>query len=154
MVVITNMMLAYRYFKEIRNCEMHQGGVADDKAQRAYEAFLPLSDKKSLGMRGNLIFEPVIIGMPVKLHLRGVIGFCDILLRIIATVDAELCRSSFAEAPFKAWMTATKHPKVLSGNVHRRNIQVGDRCHAAGLPTPRDADATYEFLRTHRIIHV
>lgn len=152
--VITNMMLAYRYFKEIRNCEMHQSGVASEKAQEAYEAFLPLFDKKSLGMKGDLVFEPATQGVLVKLHLRGVVGFCDILLRIIATVDAELSRSSLAEAPFRTWMIATRQPKVLSGNVHKRNIQVADRCHAAGLPTPRDVEVTYEFLRAHRIIHI
>jgi hypothetical protein len=152
--VITNMMLSYRYFKEIRNCEIHHGGVYDKKAQEAYEAFLPTSDKKSLGMKGDLFFEPVTQGARVKLHLRGVVGFCDILLRVIATVDAELSRSSLAEVPFKMWMIATKHPKVLSGNVHRRNMQVTERCRAAGLPRPQDVEAAYEFLRAHRVIHI
>lgn len=152
---MSNMMLAYRYFKEIRNCEMHSSRGASQGAEAAYQAFLPVSDKESLGMKGDLDIEPIIIDEPVGLKLRGVVGFCDIVLRIIATIDAELCRSKQAEAIFRRMLKGAKgQPKLLSGNVKRRRDQVKKFCLAAGLPEPANTEAAYRFLKSENIIHV
>jgi len=153
--LLPNLMLAYRYFKEIRNVEMHSGGVASQAAQDAYTAFVPYSDQRGLGLKGELAFEPVIAGSPVCLHLRGVVGFCDILLRIIATVDAELCRSRKAESVLRHYLAASEYRQMmLSGDPKKRRGQVVTRCTRAGLPRPKDPEAIYQFLRAQRLIHV
>jgi hypothetical protein len=33
---------------------------------------------------------PIIVGSPVKISLRGVVGFGDIIIRIVTTLDAEI----------------------------------------------------------------
>lgn len=153
--ILPNLLLAYRYFKEIRNCQMHGGGAATQKAEDAYQAFAPFSDRLALGMKGALVIEPVVVGTPVRLHLRGVVGFCDILLRIIATVDAELCRSPNAERIFRRDLAAVRNaPSTLSGEQRRRRYQVALRCVQAGYPRPKATDTVYAFLRSERLIQV
>lgn len=52
----------------------------------AFAAFLPVSGKAALGRKGELSFDPVSLGSPVTLNLRGVVGFTDVLIKIIVTV--------------------------------------------------------------------
>ena len=49
-----NLILCYRYFKEIRNAQVHSGGIANQTAVDAYNAFLPVSGKAGLGRKGEL----------------------------------------------------------------------------------------------------
>jgi hypothetical protein len=155
LAVLPNLLLAYRYFKEVRNCEMHRGGIADAKTEAAFNAFAPVADRASLGMKGDLLIEPAADGQPVRLHLRGVVGFSDILFRIIATVDAELCRSSHAERPFRRALAAVKNaPTMYSGTDRRRLQQAASRCQKAGYPRPLDAEAVYAFLRSENLVQV
>jgi hypothetical protein len=146
-------MLCYRYFKEARNSLMHGGGLASDRAATAYLAFAPVSDRHSLGMKGNLLHEPLVEGYPVKLHLRGVVGFCDILNRLMITIDAELCRSAAAEA-IAVQMIRRRWPnrKMLRADVAQRNAQVIHICNRAGLPRPANVDVVYDFPRQHQLI--
>lgn len=153
--ILPNLMLAYRYFKEVRNCEMHAGGLAGDRVLQAYRLFLPFSDKMNLGMRGDLILDEPISGAPLRLHLRGVVGFCDIMLRIIATLDAELGRTANAEKAFKINMAnVIGEPVMLGGNLKRRRQQVASRCVKAGYPRPANIDAVYDFLRAEGVIQI
>jgi hypothetical protein len=153
--ILPNLLLAYRYFKEVRNSEMHRGGIANAKAEAAYLAFKPVSDRVSLGMKGELMIEPVISERPVRLHLRGVVGFSDILFRIIATVDAELCRTIRAELPFRRDLAAVKNePAMYSGTERRRHQQTGSRCVKAGYPRPLDPASIYAFLRSENLIRI
>ena len=155
LAILPNLLLAYRYFKEIRNSEMHLGGIADAKAEAAYLALKPVSAKTLLGMKGELMIEPAVDGQPVRLHLRGVVGFSDILLRIIATVDAELSRTIQAERAFRRDLAAVKNaPAMYSGTDRRGLQQTSSRCVKAGYPKPLDAEAVYAFLRRESLVRV
>jgi hypothetical protein len=147
-----NLMLCYRYFKELRNAQVHSGGIANQTAVDAFRAFQPVSSRAQLGRKGELEFDPVVLGQRVSLNLRGVVGFTDILIKIIATIDAELCRSTKAEQVFEKALRASGHRAMLSVNVRKRNAQVSKRCTAAAFPPPRDAEKVYDFLLTKRLI--
>lgn len=150
-----NLLKCYRYFKEGRNSQVHGGGKASQRAQQAYADFSPASDRRSLGIRGALVHEPFIEGQAVRLHLRGVVGFCDVLLKIMTTVDAELCRSIQSEAFLETILRdVSGQPNMLSANGARRNKQVLKRCTAAGLPKPADPQSIYDFMRSKHIISV
>jgi hypothetical protein len=56
---IANMVAAYRFFKELRNSQIHNGGIANQRAEAAYLAFAPVSSKADLGMKGTLIHDPI-----------------------------------------------------------------------------------------------
>jgi len=150
---IVNLLKCYRYFKEARNCFAHSGGIASRKAEEAYQDFSACFDKKSLGTNGDIYHSPISAGDNIKLHLRGVVGFCDVLLRIMTTVDAELCRSKRAEPAFAKMLAAVAQTNsTLSADVSTRNSQVIQRCRKAGLPRPADPAAVYRFLIEKRIV--
>lgn len=153
---LLNLTLAYRYFKEIRNSLAHRGGLASPRAEAAYIAFAPVSDRAHLKMKGALIHHSVTAGAPVRISLRGVVGFCDILLRMMATIDAELCKSSKAEPYFRDRLSAPSslQPSTLSSDLKRRRQQVAKRCVVCGFPSPKDPDAVYGFLRHHALIRL
>ena len=152
---ISNLLKCYRYFKEARNSQAHGGGLALEKAADAYRNFEPVSDRLSLGMRGSMIIEPLSAGDPVKLHLRAVVGFCDVLLKLITTVDAELSKSYQTERLLEDKLRkALPNRSMLSGDAIKRRNQTIHRCRAAGLPTPTNADAVYRFMLDRRIIRI
>jgi len=152
--IIGNLMKCYRYYKEIRNSLMHGGGIANARAEQAYLDFLPVSDRTSLGMRGALQIEPLSEGQPVVIHLRGVVGFCDVLIRILHSIDTELSRSKKAEASLKARLSRRSAPQILSADKNRRRSQIAVRCQRAGLPRPRSTEFMYEFMRDNRLIGI
>lgn len=152
--IIDNLANCYWYFKEIRNCMMHGGGVASSRAELAYAAFAQNSGKSSLGMRGELKHYPITAGQPVRVDLRGVVGFTEVILKIITTVDAELCRSSAGEAYFlkRSMNPVTVQPSNISSNPKRRGDQVSKRCIACGFVRPKEPLEIYRLLRQHNII--
>jgi hypothetical protein len=149
---IANMVLAYRFFKELRNSQIHNGGSADKKTADAYQAFAPVSSTTSLGMKGALIYDPIIEGDKIRLHIRGVVGLCDILFRIMVTVDAELSRSIKAEPILESRFRAARLRQFTSGKPHRRRSQINDFCRSAGLPKPKNAEIVHQFLISKGLI--
>ena len=149
-----SLVLCYRYFKEARNSQVHGAGVASQRAENSYKLFLPHSSKTQLGMKGVLEFEPLVEGTPVRLHLRGVIGFFDILRRMMLSIDAELCQASHSEGVLERMLRATKPPRTFSAEIGKRRRQVYKQCRIAGLPRPLDVDAVYRFMRARHIIDV
>jgi hypothetical protein len=152
--IIDNLSNCYWYFKEMRNCLAHRGGIASSVAEDAYQAFSQASSQADLGMRGALKHHAVQAGHPVRLDLRGVVGFSEVLLKIIKTVDAELSRSTQGEMYFISRMRtpATPQPSTLSSRDKRRAEQVGKRCLVCGFPRPKDPAEIYRLLRHHNIV--
>ena len=150
---ISNLLKCFRYFKEARNSQAHGGGLASERAAAAYRDFEPVSDRQSIGMRGSLLIEPFTADEPVKLHLRGVVGFCDVLLKLMTTVDAELSKSNQSETLLESKLrNALPNRSTLSSDPNRRRNQTIHRCNAAGLPTPTNPNAVHRFMLDRRII--
>lgn len=150
-----NQLLCYRYFKEARNSQIHNGGLATQAAKNASDAFFPVSSKAALAMKGVLEVDRLVEGKRVRLPLRGVVGFCDVLLRLMQTADAELCRSAQAEKVFKKMLSDVRTDvTVLSANARKRGRQVVRRCWAAGLPTPADPETVYRYMLREQIIRI
>jgi hypothetical protein len=152
--LIANLTACYRFFKELRNAQIHNGGIADKKAAAAYTAFAPAATKTALGMKGVLEHDSISEGDKIKLHIRGVVGLCDILFRMMVTIDAELSRCIKAEDVLETRFEKKKRHRVLSGNPHRRRMQVLDICKSAGLPKPIDSELVRKFLISKRLIHI
>jgi hypothetical protein len=149
---IENMVAAYRFFKELRNAQIHNGGIASQRTANAYRVFAPVSSKSHLGMKGALIHDPVAEGDHIKLHIRGVVGLCDILFRMMVTLDAELCRSERAEGILEQRFRGARLRQLTSGRPQRRRRQINDFCRSAGLPHPKDAELVRTFLISKRLI--
>ena len=149
---IHNLIACYRYFKELRNSQMHNGGKVDAKAESAYLKFSSAAKKQDLGMKGELIHDPAVVGADVHLHLRGVVGFCDILLRMMVTVDAELSRSLKAEITLENAFKQAKLLSTLSPKPHAKHMQVLGCCKRAKLPPPKVVKEIEKFLVERRLV--
>lgn len=112
---LNNSMYCYRLFKEIRNCYMHNGGIVSDTIKDsatnlpwisvAYNEYLtnivtPSSTNTILNIEELPSFPSNFstnIGDKLHITLRGVVGFSNIMRRIMLTVDAELIKSQITE---------------------------------------------------------
>lgn len=104
---LDDLLLCYRYFKELRNCLSHTGGVADSKAEKAYGEFRRVATMTALSVKEVPEHHSVEAGKAVRLSLRGVTGLGEMVLKIIRTVDADLVLSDRAEKSFKKrWAAA------------------------------------------------
>ena len=103
-------------------------------------------------MKGALVHEAIVEGDEIKLHLRGVVGFCDVLFRMMVSVDAELSRCAGAEAVLEARFKKARLRSTLSGRPQRRRARINNICQSAGLPIPADAELVQQFLKSKRLI--
>ena len=94
---LDNLVIAYRYFKEMRNCYMHNNKIANSNLITAYTNFSALSSPTDLNMTEIPEHVPPILDSKISISLRGVIGFTQILIQLMVTIDAELLRSQYAE---------------------------------------------------------
>lgn len=105
-------LTVYRAFKEARNSLAHQGGVVGEVLERAHSACAGINPG-DLGMRVvPAISAPVAIGSPVSLIWDGVIGFADMLRRLV--VDVDHCLMFTKAALLEVAMRLRHDPLALS----------------------------------------
>jgi hypothetical protein len=154
---LENLLVAYRCFKEYRNALMHNGGLADSKCVAGYQAFARLSSA-DLGVSEVPNVNQTTLGQPVILSLRGVVGFSDLILRLIATLDAELSCTQGAERElteqwanhFAAPGRTKKSRYMLSVDADKRATQIRRLVGKLGLPKPIVTGALEAYLKGHR----
>lgn len=151
---LTNMLRCYRYFKEVRNCRMHNAGVADQRAVDAYTEFLPVSSASNLSTKEKIEFAPATLGGKVDLPLRGVVGFCDIVFRMMVTVDAEISGSIIAERAVVERIRVGRGPltPTLSSNPKRVEQLMKNLCRNANIPAPKAIQEICQLLLDNRIV--
>lgn len=81
-----NLRLIYKYFKSCRNCLAHGDKVFSKVAADNYSAIATLT-KEDCGLKEVPQMIATVKDDPFKLKLRGVVGFYDILIRIITYYD-------------------------------------------------------------------
>lgn len=102
---LDNYFKVYRYFKECRNCIIHKGGVADVKLFNAYNDIVGLTNT-DIDVDEFPQIEPIrSVGDKTVLYLRGVVGFSQILLKIVSTLDIEFIK---AENSLSYYLTKIK----------------------------------------------
>jgi hypothetical protein len=87
---LQNLLLCYRFFKEMRNAGVHNGGKATTELMNAYAAFQPVATPELLGLREVPQHTEPVLGELALPELRGAYGFSDVVLRLIATYDRDL----------------------------------------------------------------
>jgi hypothetical protein len=73
LALIKNLLACYRFFKELRNAQVHNGGKATKEAEAAYLSFAPVSSKSALGMKGILVHDAVVEGQDVSVAGEDVV---------------------------------------------------------------------------------
>jgi hypothetical protein len=121
---LENYMLCYRFFKEARNCYMHHNFDASQQLIDAYNAFLPFATSNDLDVSEVPIIIPPVLGHRVELNLRGVIGFSQLVRRIIIITDINLLRTTAAEKEFIDRKPIDWTCKTLSADATRSKGQI------------------------------
>ena len=84
---IENLRLVYKYFKSCRNCCAHGNRMFSDVAERNYNAIKSMT-KADCGLNEFPKIVAAVNGAPLELILRGVVGFYDVMIRIVDHYDA------------------------------------------------------------------
>ena len=95
-----------------------------------------------------------VLDQPILLNLRGVVGFSDIVLRMIVTLDAELSRSVRAERHLKdQWLRRNGRRYTLkSTNASERVRQIQRLIVKLRLPKPQQTTALENWLRAEHLV--
>jgi hypothetical protein len=150
---IENLLRCYRYFAEIRNCKVHNGGICNEAAEEAYTAFSTVASLAALGLNEVPHHNPISRGAPCRLKLRGVIGLCDIILRLITTIDAEISECTNVERSFIQRASANAQPgRMLPANSAKKYARVRLLLERCGFPKPIVTTDLLDLLADHRII--
>ena len=134
---LKNLITCFRFFKEARNCYMHNGAIADQKLLSAYTDFQLVSAPIDLDMQESPEHFAPTVGSKIDLSLRGVVGFSAIIIKIMVTIDAELLRSKNAESFFIAkWKEKHSSIRTLKSNPVQADSQISRYTKQAGFPFP------------------
>lgn len=142
------MLKCYRYFKEIRNCHIHNGGVTDQKALDAYDAFRPVSSASALNTKEQIQHYPAVLGAKTELSLRGVVGFSDIVLRMMITIDAEISGSRIAERVIVERIRVSRGPLTPTLNSDPKKVAhlMKRLCKNTNLPPPHSVEDLCQLM--------
>jgi hypothetical protein len=141
------LLTCYRYFKECRNSLLHGAGVAHGKLALASQAMqrLTVGDVGTRAMPEHVLFA---VGDPVSVTLRGVIGFSEVVNRIVTTIDAELALTLQGEAEFLyRWSSKYRPTMVYPFDVARRRVRIQTQTVNAGFPVPANPAVLERLLR-------
>lgn len=150
---IDPLMKCLRVFKEARNCYMHNGSVADPKLLAAYSDYIPHATTSALCVTEVPEFPAPVLNSSVQLSLRGVVGFSDILRKILISLDTELLCAVEAENEFiSRYQNKQKLVHKLKADPNKARRQVKQYVTQCGFPTPKAIDDMTAFLLSHHLI--
>jgi hypothetical protein len=149
---LNNLLICYRYFKSLRNSIAHQGGKADQAAERAYQDFAAIATTANLGTTAVPAHHPVVAGGDIKLELRGVTGLGDIVLRIVTTYDAMLSETDLCEKELLARLPRWAKKEMLPGDKKRRAARITKIFDTARVPVPTVTVAFEAFLKANQFL--
>ncbi len=149
---IDKLRLVYKYFKSCRNCCAHGDGKFSKKAEENYNA-IKVFTKDDCGVKEMPKIVETKEGQPLQLILRGVVGFFDILIRIIKHYDTISADKYAIEAELiRRWKTI---PSVtLSVDVHKRNRSIRNYFKSINMfpPYAEKTNDIFNFLVTNGMI--
>lgn len=148
---IKNYLIIYRHFKECRNSMIHSSGVVSSKMHNAYNATLTLSAEDL-----NVKEKPQIIasneGESIKVSLRGVVGFAQIILHIISSLDVEFIKTEMANCYLIQKMKnkyPAPFPTDLLANKEKQVCKIVQGCY---FNRPNYSNELYAYLKANNIM--
>jgi hypothetical protein len=151
---IQELLACYRYFKELRNCLIHGSSGALDKLITQEQIYSKLSAAE-LGLTQRPEYIALSSSTTPTLSLRGVVGFGEVVLRLVCTLDIHLAGTSYAESEFKSrWKVAngaTAIP-VSTPDANKRKIRIGVLTKKLGLPAPHITQDFADWLKAEKLI--
>ena len=150
---LNNLLFAYRYFKECRNCLMHSGGKASQRLVDAGIKYDSLS-ASDLNMEHKPDFILFSLNDPVQLKIEGVVGFTDIILQIITSCDAEILCCKESENVFikrvKAFVGLT--PKKINSQPKDKIKSLRSIIQQSAFARPNQLDELELLMKSNNVI--
>lgn len=143
---IDNILKVYRYFKRCRNCCAHGNRQFNDAAEKSYNEIKAFT-KGDCGINEFPEIAVTASGTPLKLVLRGVVGFYDILRRIMLHYDAVASDKMAIEEELIGRWNCVK-PAELPLDIQKRNSTVEYYIKRANMypPAAGRINDIYNFL--------
>lgn len=108
----SNLIKLYKYFKSCRNCIAHGEKMFSNTVASRYQEVRCLK-AEDLGMKEIPQMACSVQGEPFRLYLRGVVGFYDVLIRIITHLDKVAAeRKGFDNQLCIQWQDLLKQEKM------------------------------------------
>lgn len=151
---IEELLICYRYFKELRNCLIHGSSGALGKLITQEKIYSTLNATK-LGLAQLPEYIPLSSSTTPALSLRGVVGFGEVVLKLVCTLDIHLAGTSYAEAEFKTrWKAANgiKPIPVATLYVNKRKTRISILTRKLGLPPPNITQDFANWLKMEKLI--
>lgn len=149
---LQNLLICFRFFKETRNALTHNGGRATADLVEAYDQFRAIATETDLSVKEVPQHSEPIEGCRVALSLRGMYGFSDVILRLIATHDANLSDRSAALGEVDRRLGKIRGPARSRVDLDRQQKRIDGLIKRSGFPDAVITGAFKDFLRdTDRI---
>lgn len=151
---LNNYYKAYRFFKECRNSIVHSGGIASTKLISAQTDYQALS-KADLDVKEIPEYHAAQHGKPISISLRGVVGFTQIILNIVSTLDIEFIKCKNADSYFINYLKSALgggYPVTASTNPKKLQKDIIHICGKASFKPPREFANLHSFLSSNRIM--
>lgn len=151
---LDNLMLCFRFFKESRNCYMHNSIIANQRLMDAYVKYSAVANISSLCVdEVPKIYQPQL-NKEIKVSLRGIVGFTAILIKIIRTCDTELLISSYSEYEFEnTWKQSKNNGRTLCSDSCKANSQIVRYVKQCGYMKPICVDEIKQFLLDKHLMY-
>lgn len=144
---IEELLYGYRLFKEMRNSAIHSGRIVTAKCLNAYNAYVIHCSKAALGVTEVPEVDTMVQGAEIIPRFRGMIGFTDLVIKILVTYDAELIKTSNAENYFvKKYEAKCDKHQILSANAAREHKQINNNLSASGFCYIKNTDEIKRYF--------
>ena len=133
------LLLCYRYFKELRNSIVHRNGKANSALVDACNAYRPVANEASLGISGSPpegSINQIRAGSDIQLSLFGIVGFNNVVLRLMATLDVEAGLTEFGEAAMIKFFKGRTNIRSVSGHRDTTLRRMANEYGLVGLEHP------------------
>ncbi|MEJ7791998.1 MAG: hypothetical protein WKF65_08525 [Gaiellaceae bacterium] len=142
---LDDLLLIYRYFKEVRNALVHAGGLGTAQLVKAHQDLHEVTTK-SARLKEIPEHSAPAAEQPVELSLRGVIGLTAVVIHLVMTIDAELSQTHVAENEFLQRFRERYGTVELPAEQPQRSRRVRSLTKNLGFPEPKSVQKIDELL--------
>ena len=147
--------LTWRTFKECRNSIIHRGGKTDQRTVDAYNDIVGITAADIDVAEVPEMFTMSAVDETVKISLRGVVGFSQIVLKLVEVIDTELIKSEKAIDCFvKQVKEYTPYAYTLSQDTRISEKKIIGIMRRSGFLQPKHSAAFLHLLRNTGIIRL
>lgn len=150
---LEQLLTCYRYFKELRNALIHGSSEAVSKLRIAESDYSALT-AGTLGLKQRPEYIALGSNLTPDLSLRGVVGFGEVVLKLICTLDIEFSTTTRAEVDFeKRWKIAHgSSPYSVAKKDSSRKSRISILVRRLGLPDPYVSNDFVAWLRSRSLV--